>query len=306
MASTSLKSLLLFLSLSLSTISALDLNSSSSLNQLCKSTPHPNACFDSLKLSLSINISPTILSLLLQSLSSAITEGAKLSSLLSAAALAEKQRGAVQDCRDLHQITLSSLEKSMSRLSAAAATDPRKLADARAFLSAAMTNKVTCLDGLDSATGPMKPALLDSIAGIYTQVNNSLSMLSKPAAGGGGGGGNRRRLLGFPRWLPRRARRILQSSGDEYSPSEVLTVAADGTGNFTTITDAINAAANNSVDRIIIYVREGVYEENVEIPSWKTNIVLLGDGSDATVITGSRSVADGWTTFRSATVGNLF
>lgn len=187
----------------------------------------------------------------------------------------------------------------MSRLAAA---DSKKIADARAFLSAAMTNKITCLDGLDSSTGPMKSLLLDSMSGIYMQVSNSLSMLSKPGVQSVGGG-NRRRLLGFPRWLSRRARRILQGSGDEYDPSQVFTVAADGTGNFTTLSDAINFSPNNSIDRVIIYVREGVYQENVEIPSWKTNIVLLGDGSDVTVVTGNRNVADGWTTFRSATVG---
>ncbi|KAJ7980510.1 Pectinesterase [Quillaja saponaria] len=58
----------------------------------------------------------------------------------------------------------------------------------------------------------------------------------------------------------------------------------------------------NSFDRTIIFVKEGVYEENVEIPSYKTNTVLLGDGSGVTFIIGNRSVADGWTTFRSATL----
>lgn len=82
----------------------------------------------------------------------------------------------------------------------------------------------------------------------------------------------------------------------------MLTVAADGSGNFTTVSDAVNFAPNNSMDRTIIYIQQGVYQENVEIPSWKTNIVFIGDGSDVTLITGSRSVADGWTTFRSATV----
>lgn len=130
-------------------------------------------------------------------------------------------------------------------------------------------------------------------------------MLPEPASKGGH---TNRRLLGFPKWLSRKDRRILQDtsgSGDEYDPSGVLEVAADGSGNFTTITDAINFTPNNSNERVIIYVREGVYEENVDIPSYKPNIVLLGDGSDVTVITGNRSVADGWTTFRSATVGKV-
>ncbi|KAH7574495.1 hypothetical protein JRO89_XS03G0303100 [Xanthoceras sorbifolium] len=131
-------------------------------------------------------------------------------------------------------------------------------------------------------------------------VSNSLSMLSRPPSSKKGN--KNRRLLGLPQWLSRKDRRILQTSAEEYDPTEVLTVAADGTGNFTTITDAVNFAPNNSYDRTIIYVKEGVYEENVEIPSYKTNIVLLGDGSDLTVITGNRSVVDGWTTFRSATL----
>ncbi|GJU33643.1 probable pectinesterase/pectinesterase inhibitor 12 [Tanacetum coccineum] len=46
----------------------------------------------------------------------------------------------------------------------------------------------------------------------------------------------------------------------------------------------------------------GLYEENVEIPAYKTNIVLLGEGNDITIISGNRSMVDGWTTFRSATV----
>ena len=90
----------------------------------------------------------------------------------------------------------------------------------------------------------------------------------------------------------------------ENDPSKVLTVAADGTGNFTTITDAINSAPNNnSNDKTIIHVKQGVYEENVVIPSYKTHVVLLGGGADVTNTTGNRSVGDGWTIFRSATLG---
>ncbi|CAI9780323.1 unnamed protein product [Fraxinus pennsylvanica] len=168
-----------------------------------------------------------------------------------------------------------------------------------AFLSAALTNKITCLEGLNSASGPLKSCLVNSLTCTYQHISNSLSMLSNPGASIGR---KNRHLLATPRWLSEKDRQILQGSGDEYDPSEVLTVAADGTGNFSTIMDAINFVPNNSFDRIIIYIKEGLYQENVEIPRWKPNIVLLGDGSDVTVISGNRSVADGWTTFRSATV----
>ncbi|KAL5572275.1 hypothetical protein UlMin_021872 [Ulmus minor] len=272
----------------------------SSIRSLCKTTPYPTTCFDSLKLSININILPNILNFLLQTLEGAISEAGKLSDILSTAGqsnIIEKQRGSVQDCKELHQITISSLQKSVSRIKS---NNPKKLSDARAYLSAALTNKNTCLEGLDTASGPLKPILVNSFVDTYKQVSNSLSILSKP--GGSPKGHKNRRLLGFPSWLSRKTRRILQTSGDEFDPSEVLTVAGDGSGNFTTISDAVNFAPNNSYDRVIIYIKEGVYKENVDIPSYKTNVVFFGDGSDVTFITGNRSHASGWTTFRSATV----
>lgn len=89
-------------------------------------------------------------------------------------------------------------------------------------------------------------------------------------------------------------------------PEEMsVVVAKDGSGNFSRVQEAVDFAPNNSEYRVFVYVKRGVYEENVEIPSYKTNVVLLGEGKDVTFITGNRSVADGWTTFRSATVGNF-
>lgn len=90
--------------------------------------------------------------------------------------------------------------------------------------------------------------------------------------------------------------------------NETVTVGRDGTENFTSITDAIALAPNNSQPTdgyFIIYVREGYYEEYVVVPSYKKNIMLLGDGINRTVITGNHSVKDGlWTTFNSSTFGN--
>ncbi|KAI9191917.1 hypothetical protein LWI28_015432 [Acer negundo] len=315
MASSSLKlSLILLCTIFFfSTTYALNISSSttdtssldtkiSAIKNFCHGTPHPDACFNSLKLSISINISPKIIDYLLQTLQFAISEAGKLTNLFLSSNIVEKQRGTIQDCIELHQITLSSLQGSVSKIRE---SDSRKLADARAYLSAALTNKITCLEGLDSASGSLKPTLVNSLIATYMHVSNSLSILSRPnpSPSPKKATNKNRRLLGlFPKWLSRKDRRILQTSAEEYDPTDVLTVAADGTGNFSTITDAINFAPTNSYDRIIIYVKEGVYEENVEIPTGKTNIVLVGDGSNLTVITGNRSVGDNWTTFRSATL----
>lgn len=271
---------------------------SSSIKSFCKSTPYPNSCLNSLKLSISIhNFTSDILNFLFHTLQTAISQSEKLTNNLFSSNLVESQKGTILDCQELHQITISSLKNSVSSINS---PNSQKLSDARTFLSAALSNKATCLEGLDSASGSSKPGLINSITGAYQHVSNALSVLSKP-----GLPNHKRRLMsGAPNWLSGKDRRILED--EEYDPDHVLTVAGDGSGNFSTISEAINYAPNNSYERVLIYVREGIYRENVEIPSWKTNIVLLGDGSENTVITGNRSVADGWTTFRSATVGKFF
>ncbi|KAJ1402375.1 Pectinesterase, catalytic [Sesbania bispinosa] len=74
--------------------------------------------------------------------------------------------------------------------------------------------------------------------------------------------------------------------------------------NFTTINDAIAAAPNktsSTAGYFLIYVTAGVYEENVSIDKKKTYLMMVGDGINKTIITGNRSVVDGWTTFKSAT-----
>ncbi|RWW56400.1 hypothetical protein BHE74_00036889 [Ensete ventricosum] len=279
----------------------------SSIRDLCRSTPYPAACLDSLKLSVSITISPSVLSLALHSLQAAISEAAKLSSVLSSAgrpgAVVESQRSSLQDCQELHQITVASLRRSAGLVK----PEARKLADARAYLAAALTNRATCLEGLAGARGPLKDTLVDSWLAAYAHVSNSLSLVSRSVGRKGrrlssarsfrrrGGGG-------FPAWVGPRQRRLLQD-GDygDVDPDSLVTVAADGTGNFTTVGEAVAWAPSNSDDRTIILVRAAVYEEHVDIPSDKTNIVLIGDGSDVTFIRGNRSVGDGWTTFRSAT-----
>ncbi|KAK4789269.1 hypothetical protein SAY86_020588 [Trapa natans] len=103
-------------------------------------------------------------------------------------------------------------------------------------------------------------------------------------------------------------RHLLQSSeedgGNAVMVSDIVVVSQDGSGNFTTINDAISNAPNNSKSSdgyFLIYVTAGVYEEYVSIAKNKRYLMMIGDGINQTVITGNHSVVDGWTTFNSAT-----
>lgn len=74
------------------------------------------------------------------------------------------------------------------------------------------------------------------------------------------------------------------------------TVAQDGSGDYTTIKAAIDAAPVGSANRYYIHVKQGVYrDEYVTVGKNKINIALIGDDAHNTVITGSRSIATGYT-----------
>ena len=108
---------------------------------------------------------------------------------------------------------------------------------------------------------------------------------------------------GFPSWVKPGDRKLLQSS----SIAANLVVAQDGSGNYKTITEALNAAAKRSGSgRFVIHVKSGVYKENLIIGSKLTNVMLIGDGLRWTIFTGSKSVGGGSTTFNFATVGKEF
>ncbi|WP_295768252.1 pectinesterase family protein [uncultured Mucilaginibacter sp.] len=67
-------------------------------------------------------------------------------------------------------------------------------------------------------------------------------------------------------------------------PAE-LTVAADGSGNYKTIQEAVNSVRDLGQKRVIIHIKKGIYHEKLVIPSWKTNVSLVGESAESTIIT---------------------
>jgi len=81
------------------------------------------------------------------------------------------------------------------------------------------------------------------------------------------------------------------------------TVAKDGTGQYTTVQAAIDAAPANGTTRRVITIKAGTYREIVTIPANKPYLTLQGLGSSAaqTVIVNNHSSAGGYGTSGSAT-----
>ncbi|CAN1139834.1 Probable pectinesterase/pectinesterase inhibitor 46 [Linum perenne] len=123
----------------------------------------------------------------------------------------------------------------------------------------------------------------------------------------GRGGQRRRRLLG---WVMKRREylEVLEKDEKVLRRKADVVVAKDGSGKYKTIGEALKEVPKKSKKkRFVIYVKKGVYKENVRVEKNMWNVVMVGDGMDATVVTGSRNVVDGTPTFSTATFAiNLY
>lgn len=65
-------------------------------------------------------------------------------------------------------------------------------------------------------------------------------------------------------------------------------VAKDGSGDFFTVQEAVNAAPDYcKQDETTIYIKDGIYEEKVTVPTNKQRLHLIGQSAENTVITWS-------------------
>ncbi|GMN37934.1 hypothetical protein TIFTF001_007224 [Ficus carica] len=172
------------------------------------------------------------------------------------------QKRALDDCLELLDDTIAELNDVVFDLSSKKSAS-RNFHDLQTLLSAAITNQYTCVDGFNFATGNkyVRGHIQDRILTISNHVSNILVMVNKikmkaedvrtrklsssaasevfPEYG--------RVKKGFPTWVSSKDRRMLQSAVNETKYD--LVVAKDGTGNFTTVGEAVEAAPNNSDTR---------------------------------------------------------
>ncbi|QHO54419.1 pectinesterase 2 isoform X4 [Arachis duranensis] len=196
------------------------------------------------------------------------------------------ERVAWNDCVELYEQTIQKLNKTL---------DPNtkcSQVDAQTWLSTALTNLETCKAGF------YELGVQDYVLPLMS--NNVTKLLSNTLALNNNGESHQEPSYkdGFPTWVKPGDRKLLQASSPASRANVV--VAKDGSGKYTTVSAAINAAPKKSNGRYVIYVKGGIYNEQVEIKT--KNIMLVGDGIGKTIITGSKSVGGGTTTFRSATV----
>jgi pectinesterase len=61
-------------------------------------------------------------------------------------------------------------------------------------------------------------------------------------------------------------------------------VAADGSGNFTSIQKAIDASKAFPDTRVTIFVKNGIYHEKIAVPSCNSHLSVIGESAEKTII----------------------
>ncbi|KAL9271035.1 putative pectinesterase/pectinesterase inhibitor 6 [Drosera capensis] len=257
----------------------------------CAQTPYPSIC-NNYMASGGVILNPEIFRDKALSVTRNQAQAAhQLISSMAASSLPDQRTRMVwADCVELYEDSLYHLNKVVPATS--------NHDDVQTYLSAAIANQETCENGFLGLNSPFPQMLMSNFSML---LSNALAINKATGASTEIGGG--RRLLEaestLPSWLSAtHHRQLLQTGAD-------MVVAKDGTGDFKTISEALVssklASGTSSGKRFVLYVKHGVYNENVVVKRTTHNLVLIGDGIGATVVTGDKNVQGGSTTFRSAT-----
>jgi pectinesterase len=77
---------------------------------------------------------------------------------------------------------------------------------------------------------------------------------------------------------------LLAQTSNPQQYKYVFTVAKDGSGDYKYIRDAIDAMRVYPLQRITLYIKNGVYNEKIELPSDNTDVSFIGESVDKTII----------------------
>ncbi|KAF5192538.1 Pectinesterase/pectinesterase inhibitor [Thalictrum thalictroides] len=284
------------------------------IQTICRPTDYKQACIDSLssdgnttdpKQLIRVGFNATIVK---------ITEAAKNSSMLQELEKDPRAKKALENCNELMDFAIADLKQSFDKVGH---LDMSKidevLTELKIWLSASGTYLETCLDGFENTSSnageKMRKALkisaelTSNALAIVTDISSVLNSFQIP--------GLSRRLLSkeeskffdpttgdLPRWVSAEERRLLAASPATTTPNVI--VAQDGSGKYKTISEALQDVPKKNNQTFIIYVKEGIYNEEVTIQRGMTHVMMIGDGPTKTKVSGNKNFIDGTPTFKTA------
>ncbi|ESW20756.1 hypothetical protein PHAVU_005G012000 [Phaseolus vulgaris] len=277
-----------------------------SVKAVCDVTLYKDSCYSSLGSAVdSRQLQPQELFML--SMKVALSEVSKAADYLSdhgvfnGVAKDNRTKEAFKNCRELLDLAVDHLNSSLTsgeKFSLLEVFD-----DLETWLSAAGTYQQTCIEGFEDGKEAIKKSVVSYLKNSTQFTSNSLAIITwinKAATTL-----NLRRLLSLhhqneaPEWLPSNDRRLLLT--EDLRKKADIVVAKDGSGKYKKISDALKHVPNESNKRTVIYVKRGVYYENVRVEKTKWNVMIIGDGMTSTIVSASLNFVDGTPTFSTAT-----
>ena len=74
-------------------------------------------------------------------------------------------------------------------------------------------------------------------------------------------------------------------AGETTTRKPDFVVASDGSGDFTTVQEAIQAVPDFRKSETLIFIRNGIYKEKLVLPASKTNVTFWGEDVEKTILT---------------------
>ncbi|KAG4913894.1 hypothetical protein GLYMA_19G231500v4 [Glycine max] len=229
---------------------------------------------------------------------------------------------ALDTCKQLMNLSIGEFTRSLDKFAKFDLNNlDNILTSLKVWLSGAITYQETCLDAFENTTtdaGQKMQKLLQTAMHMSSNGLSIINELSKTLSEMHVNRPGRRRLLNnvddlpvlghdfdLPEWVDDRVgvRKLLRMTGRKRMAHVV--VAKDGSGNFSTINEALKYVPKKNLRPFVIYVKEGVYNEYVEVSKNMTHVVMIGDGGKKSRITGSKNFIDGVGTYRTASAAIL-
>jgi pectinesterase len=92
-------------------------------------------------------------------------------------------------------------------------------------------------------------------------------------------------LKKYAAWAIKNGVKVSATETSDKKKDNSITVALDGSGDFTKIQDAINACPSFPYEKVTVFIKNGIYNEKIRIPEWNTHIALIGESKENTIIT---------------------
>lgn len=289
--------------------------SQKAITAICQTTDYQDTCMQSLDGQNSTN-PKELIEVAFQATIKYLNEAIKNSTTIQEVQKDPRGKGALDACGELANRAIDDLHRSFSKFASFDITNVDDvLMDLKIWLSGAMTHQETCLDGFEDVQGDAGTKMKKILTTSMQMTSNALAMVAEISTfleSMGVQSFQSRRLLSeeihvighgdeLPDWMDFERRELIAAQPRKIKPAAI--VAKDGSGTHRTINDALKALPKDSNKTVVLYIKEGVYNEQVRINSTMKHLMMIGDGPTKTRITGNLNFIDGVGTYHTATVG---